>query len=72
MNNKKKENFVRNRLSPLMVDAYDEVLGATYDVKGKSEAVNIHYNDGSIVIVNVTGDSLAALVADVLDKVVFN
>ena len=69
---KKKENFVRTRLSPLMVDAYDEVLGATYEVKGKSETVNIHYNDGSIVMVNVTGDSLPALVSDVLDKIVFN
>ena len=67
-----KERFVRNRLSPLMVDAYPEVLGVTYEAKGKCETVDIYYCDGAVVKVNVTGDSLPALVADVLDKVVFN
>lgn len=67
-----KERFVRYRLSPLLVDAYDEVLGATYEEIGKTEVVNINYFDGAIVVIDVTGDSLPALIQDVLDKIVFN
>ncbi len=67
-----KEKFVKNRLSPLLVDAYPEVLGATYEEKDKKESVDIYYCDGAIVKVDVTADSLPALVQNVLDKIVFN
>ena len=49
-----------------------EVLGAAYEKKGTEEMVDIYYKDGAIVKVNVEGDSLPALVQDVLDKIVFN
>lgn len=68
----KKARFVRERLSPLLIDAYPEVLGAAYEAKGREETVDIYYKDGAIVKVNVAGDSLPALVQDVLDKIVFN
>ena len=68
----KKAKFVRERLSPLLVDAYPEVLGATYEEKDKKESVDIYYCDGAIVKVDVTADSLPALIQDVLDKIVFN
>ena len=66
-----KEKFVKDKLSPLLIDAYPEVLGAAYEVKGREETVDIYYRDGAIVKVNVTGDSLPALVQDVLDKIIF-
>ena len=66
-----KERFVRNRLSPLLMDAYPEVLGVTYEESKKAESVDIYYRDGVVVKVDVTGDSIPALISDVLDKVVF-
>lgn len=67
-----KEKFVKNRLSPLLVDAYPEVLGAAYEEKDKKESVDVYYCDGAVVKIDVTGDSLPALIQDVLDKIVFN
>lgn len=66
-----KERFVRNRLSPLLVDAYPEVLGASYEENKKTESVDIYYRDGVVVKVDVTGDSIPTLISDVLEKVVF-
>lgn len=67
-----KEKFVKERLSPLLVDAYPEVLGATYEEKNKKETIEVFYCYGTIVKIDVTGDSLPALIQDVLDKIVFN
>ena len=67
-----KEKFVKNRLSPLLIDAYPEVLGAAYEEKKGKEWVDVYYCDSAVVKIDVTGDNLPALIQDVLDKIVFN
>lgn len=72
MNDAQKEKavFVKEHLTPLLIFATDhEVRSARYMVSGADERVEIRFSNGYVKSVNVTMDSLAAIVRDVMKRV---
>ena len=65
-----KQSFVAMYLSPLLYAIDHNIVRAGYKREGEIEIVNVIYKSGHNVVVNVTCDSLAAIVKDVI-KVIF-
>ena len=65
-----KQSFVAMYLSPLLNAIDHNIVCASYKREGEIEIVNVIYKSGHNVVVNVTCDSLAAIVKDVI-KVIF-
>ena len=66
-----KEKFVKDYLSPLIVAALGNVIDVRYTNTGSYEIVTVIWDDGKAVReinVNVTGDSLLAVVKDVVGR----
>ena len=64
-----KRLFVENELSEMLAAmSGGEVAGCGYSRMGDAEAVRVAYANGYERRVNVTGDSLKAIVVDVLDR----
>lgn len=62
-----KKNFVSYCLSPMLRKADNKIYSAEYDTDSNgNEFVTITYINGCKKIVCITGDSLTALVADVM------
>ena len=62
-----KKNFVNYYLSPMLRKADNKIYSAEYDTDSNgNEFVTITYINGCKKIVCITGDSLTALVADVM------
>ena len=61
-----KKDFVSQNLSPLLRRADREIYSAEYDIDSNDEFVTITYANGYKKAVCVTGDSLIALIADVI------
>ena len=65
-----KQSFVAMHLSPLLNAIDHNIVCASYKREGEIEIVNVVYRNRHTVVVNVTCDSLAAIVKDVI-KVIF-
>ena len=64
-----KKNFVSYYLSPMLRKADNKIHSAEYDTDSNgNEFVTITYINGCKKIVCVTGDSLIALMGDVIKK----
>ena len=65
-----KRNFVSEVLSPFLVQAATGWYGAKYECRENCEIVHLITAQGwKSIPINVTGDSLAALVRDVFRKI---
>lgn len=72
MNDVQKEKmvFVKEYVAPMLIFATDhEVRSARYMVSGSDERVEIRFSNGYVKSVNVTMDSLTAIVRDVMKRV---
>ncbi len=63
-----KKKFVEEYLQPLIKAADGTVRAVTYHSAGNDEMVAIEYKGGTAFCVNVTCDSLQAVVLDVIGK----
>ena len=63
-----KKDFVSHYLSPLLRRADREIYSAEYEVDNNDEFVTITYANGYKKAVCITGDSLMAIVYDVIRK----
>ena len=65
-----KMDFVTNYLAPLLKAIDETITEVEYSVRTDlTETVNIHFKPSGRLIINVTGDSLAALTRDVLRRI---
>lgn len=60
-----KKRFIEFELQALLKKADDNVMSVYYSKFGKSEFANITVKNGSPYEINITGNSLIAIVADV-------
>lgn len=66
----KKESFVKTYLAPLLIGMGVHIVGTTYYTDCyDDEIVAVIFDNGYEVKVRVTGDSLSAIVIDVLKKI---
>lgn len=66
----KKENFIKTYLEPLLIGMGVHIVGTTYYTDCyDDEIVAVLFDNGYEVKVRVTGDSLSAIVIDVLKKI---
>lgn len=63
-----KSDFTDKHLKPLLVAAQKDVSSVDYCVEGSEEFVTVTFTNGYRKLVCVTGDSLLALVEDVIVK----
>lgn len=64
-----KQLFVSMYLSPLLNAIDHNIVCAGYKRNGAAETVTVVYKDKPDVVVNVTADSLAAIVRDVFKAI---
>lgn len=65
-----KKWYVEKLLEPVMQASYLDVKVLTYEKKAGTEVVTIHYVGGHEDPINVTGNSLAAILKEVTDQAI--
>lgn len=70
MNNQKKSDFVINQLKNLLIALDINITDCKYILKNDIEYVRVTYQNGSSKDICIDGDSLIAIVSDVIKKVV--
>lgn len=65
------ESFIRNRLSPLITEAYRGVMGLTYTKEKGQEILYITYTDATVISYDITGKTKSEVANMTLEKAVF-